>query len=174
MLAIDSFEWEQLGSTDLLKPGHQLGEPALLFEKIEDEVIQKQLDKLEATKKANEAANYKAAPIKDTVSFEEFEKLDIRVGLVKDCQKVKKSKKLLQFTIDDGSGTDRTICSGIAAFYENPEALIGKRILFVANFAPRQMMGIESQGMILSAVDFDESLSVVTTTKEVKPGSQVG
>jgi methionyl-tRNA synthetase len=174
MLAIDSFEWEQLGSTDLLQPGHQLGEPALLFEKIEDEVIQKQLDKLEATKKANEAAAYKAAPIKDTVSFEDFEKLDIRVGLVKDCQKVKKSKKLLQFTIDDGSGTDRTICSGIAAFYENPEALIGKRILFVANFAPRQMMGIESQGMILSAVDFDESLSVVTTTKDVKPGSQVG
>ena len=174
MLNIDSFEWEQLGSTDLLKAGHQLGEPALLFEKIEDEVVQKQLDKLEATKKANEAANYKAAPIKDTVSFEEFEKLDIRVGLVKDCQKVKKSKKLLQFTIDDGSGTDRTICSGIAAFYENPEELIGKRILFVANFAPRNMMGIESQGMILSAVDADESLSVVTTTKDVKPGSQVG
>ena len=129
---------------------------------------------VEATKKANEAANYKAAPIKDTVSFEEFEKLDIRVGLVKDCQKVKKSKKLLQFTIDDGSGTDRTICSGIAAFYENPEELIGKRILFVANFAPRNMMGIESQGMILSAIDADESLSVVTTTKDVKPGSQVG
>jgi len=166
--------WEQLGSTDLLEAGHQLGEPALLFEKIEDEVIQKQLDKLAATKKANEAAAYKAAPIKDTVSFEDFEKLDIRVGLVKDCQKVKKSKKLLQFTIDDGSGTDRTICSGIAAFYEKPEELIGKRILFVANFAPRNMMGIESQGMILSAVDFDESLSVVTTTKDVKPGSQVG
>jgi methionyl-tRNA synthetase len=174
MLNISNFEWEQLGSTDLLEAGHQLGEPALLFEKIEDEVIQKQLDKLEATKKANEAANYKAAPVKDTVSFDEFKKLDIRVGLVKDCQKVKKSKKLLQFTIDDGSGTDRTICSGIAAFYENPEELIGKRILFVANFAPRTMMGIESQGMILSAVDADESLSVVTTTKDVKPGSQVG
>jgi len=174
MLNIDSFEWEQLGSTDLLKAGHQLAEPALLFEKIEDDVIQRQLDKLEATKKANEAANYKAAPIKDTVDFETFEKLDIRVGLVKDCQKVKKSKKLLQFTIDDGSGQDRTICSGIAAFYENPEELIGKRILFVANFAPRKMMGIESQGMILSAVDADESLSVVTTTKDVKPGSQVG
>ena len=174
MLNIESFEWEQLGSTELLTAGHQLGEPALLFEKIEDEVIQKQLDKLEATKKANQAAAYQAAPIKDTVSFEDFEKLDIRVGLVKDCQKVKKSKKLLQFTIDDGSGTDRTICSGIAAFYENPEELIGKRILFVANFAPRTMMGIESQGMILSAVDADESLSVVTTTKDVKPGSQVG
>ena len=174
MLNLDSFEWNQLGRTDILKAGHKLGEPQLLFEKIEDEVIQKQLDKLEATKKANEAAQYKAAPIKDTVSFEDFEKLDIRVGLVKDCQKVKKSKKLLQFTIDDGTGVDRTICSGIAQYYENPEELIGKRILFVANFAPRQMMGIESQGMILSAVDFDESLSVVTTTKDVKPGSQVG
>ena len=167
-------EWGQLGDIDLLPAGHQINEPQLLFEKIDDEAIQKQLDKLEATKKANEAAQYKAAPVKDTVSFEDFEKLDIRVGLVKDCQKVKKSKKLLQFTIDDGSGTDRTICSGIAQFYENPEQLIGKRILFVANFAPRQMMGIESQGMILSAVDFDETLSVVTTTKDVKPGSQVG
>lgn len=174
MLNITSFDWEQLGSTDLLEAGHQLGEPSLLFEKIEDEVIQKQLDKLEATKKANEAAAYKAAPIKDNVSFEDFEKLDIRVGLIKDCQKVKKSKKLLQFTIDDGTGTDRTILSGIAAFYEDPAALIGKRILFVANFEPRKMMGIESQGMILSAVDFDESLSVVTTSKDVKPGSQVG
>ena len=174
MLNLESFEWEQLGSTDLLKAGHQLGEPSLLFEKIEDETIQKQLDKLEATKKANEAATYQAAPVKDTVSFEDFEKLDIRVGLIKACEKVKKSKKLLQFTIDDGTGTDRTILSGIAAFYEDPSVLVGKRILFVANFAPRQMMGIESQGMILSAVDFDESLSVVTTTKDVKPGSQVG
>lgn len=174
MLNITSFDWEQLGSTDLLEAGHQLGEPSLLFEKIEDDVIQKQLDKLEATKKANEAAAYKAAPIKDNVSFEDFEKLDIRVGLIKDCQNVKKSKKLLQFTIDDGTGTDRTILSGIAAFYEDPAALIGKRILFVANFEPRKMMGIESQGMILSAVDFDESLSVVTTSKDVKPGSQVG
>ena len=174
MLNLESFDWNELGSTDLLKAGHQLGEPALLFEKIEDDVIQKQLDKLEATKKANEAANFKAAPIKDTCSFEDFEKLDIRVGLIKDCQRVPKSKKLLQFTIDDGSGTDRTILSGIAAFYEDPSVLVGKRILFVANFAPRKMMGIESQGMILSAVDFDESLSVVTTTKDVKPGSQVG
>ena len=172
MLNIDHFEWEQLGSTDLLKAGHQLAEPELLFEKIEDDAIQAQLDKLEATKKANEAAAYKAEPVKKTVSFEDFEKLDIRVGWVKDCQKVKKSKKLLQFTIDDGSGNDRTILSGIAAFYE-PEQLIGKRVLFVANFEPRKM-GIESQGMILSAVDFDGSLSVTTTLKEVKPGSQVG
>ena len=174
MLNLESFDWNELGSTDLLKAGHQLGEPTLLFEKIEDDVIQKQLDKLEATKKANEAAAHQAAPVKDTCSFEDFEKLDIRVGLIKDCQRVPKSKKLLQFTIDDGSGTDRTILSGIAAFYEDPSVLVGKRILFVANFAPRKMMGIESQGMILSAVDFDESLSVVTTTKDVKPGSQVG
>ena len=174
MLNMESFEWNQLGSTDLLKAGHKLGEPSLLFEKIEDDVIQKQLDKLAATKKANEAAQQKAAPIKDTCSFEDFEKLDIRVGLIKDCQRVPKSKKLLQFTIDDGSGTDRTILSGIAAFYEDPSVLVGKRILFVANFAPRKMMGIESQGMILSAVDADESLSVVTTTKDVNPGSQVG
>ena len=174
MLNMETFEWENLGHTDLIKPGHQLNEPSLLFEKIEDDVIQKQLDKLEEAKKINADANYKALPIKENVDFETFEKLDIRVGLIKDCQKVKKSKKLLQFTLDDGSGQDRTICSGIAAFYENPEELIGKRVLFVANFAPRQMMGIESQGMILSAVDSDDSLSVVTTTKDVKPGSQVG
>ena len=174
MLNLKECNWEELGNTDILPAGHQLGEPSLLFEKLEDDVIQKQIDKLEATKKANEAANYKAAPVKENIPFETFEKLDIRVGLVKDCQKVKKSKKLLQFTLDDGSGQDRTICSGIAAFYENPEQLIGKRVLFVANFEPRKMMGIESQGMILSAVDSDESLSVITTTKDVKPGSQVG
>jgi len=174
MINIEEFDWNQLGSTDILKTGHQLAEPELLFEKIDDDLIDIQLKKLEDTKKANEAATAQVAPVKDTVSFEDFEKLDIRVGLVKNCEKVKKSKKLLQFTIDDGTGTDRTICSGIAAFYEHPEELIGKRILFVANFAPRKMMGIESQGMILSAVDFDESLSVVTTTKDVKPGSQVG
>ena len=174
MLNLKECNWEELGNTDILPAGHQLGEPSLLFEKLEDDVIQKQIDKLEATKKANEAANYKAAPVKENIPFETFEKLDIRVGLVKDCQKVKKSKKLLQFTLDDGSDQDRTICSGIAAFYENPEQLIGKRVLFVANFEPRKMMGIESQGMILSAVDSDESLSVITTTKDVKPGSQVG
>ena len=174
MLNVDTFDWEQLGSTEILKPGHQLAEPSLLFEKIEDDAIQAQLDRLERIRKENEAANYKAAPVKENIPFETFEKLDIRVGLVKDCKKVKKSKKLLQFTLDDGSGQDRTICSGIAAFYENPEQLIGKRVLFVANFEPRKMMGIESQGMILSAVDSDESLSVVTTTKDVKPGSQVG
>lgn len=173
MLNITDTDWAQLGSTELLKPGHQLGTPALLFEKIEDEAIEAQLKKLEDTKKANEAANYVAAPIKENVDFDTFEKLDIRVGHIKDCQKVKKSKKLLQFTIDDGSGVDRTILSGIAAYYE-PEQLIGKDVLFVANFAPRKMMGIESQGMILSAVNFDGSLNVTSLLGKVKPGSQVG
>ena len=173
MLNITDTDWAQLGSTELLKPGHQLGTPALLFEKIEDEAIEAQLKKLEDTKKANEAANYVAAPIKENVDFDTFEKLDIRVGHIKDCQKVKKSKKLLQFTINDGSGVDRTILSGIAAYYE-PEQLIGKDVLFVANFAPRKMMGIESQGMILSAVNFDGTLNVTTVNGNVKPGSQVG
>ena len=173
MLNIAESDWAQLGSTELLKPGHQLGTPSLLFEKIEDEAIEAQLKKLEDEKKANEAANYVAAPVKDTVDFDTFEKLDIRVGHIKACQKVKKSKKLHQFTIDDGSGQDRTILSGIAAYYE-PEQLVGKDVLFVANFAPRKMMGIESQGMILSAVNFDGSLHVTTVGDEVKPGSQVG
>ncbi|WP_337559748.1 methionine--tRNA ligase [Prevotella sp.] len=173
MLNVAETEWDQLGSTELLKPGHQLGTPALLFEKIEDDAINAQLQKLEDTKKANEAASYVAAPVKENVDFETFEKMDIRVGHIKDCQKVKKSKKLLQFTIDDGSGKDRTILSGIAAYYE-PEQLIGKDVLFVANFAPRKMMGIESQGMILSAVNFDGSLNVTSVLGNVKPGSQVG
>ena len=173
MLGVAETEWDQLGSTELLKPGHQLGTPALLFEKIEDDAINAQLQKLEDTKKANEAASYVAAPVKENVDFETFEKMDIRVGHIKDCQKVKKSKKLLQFTIDDGSGKDRTILSGIAAYYE-PEQLIGKDVLFVANFAPRKMMGIESQGMILSAVNFDGSLNVTSVLGNVKPGSQVG
>ena len=173
MLGVKETEWEQLGSTELLKPGHQLGTPSLLFEKIEDEAIEAQLKKLDDAKKANEAANYVAAPLKENVDFETFEKMDIRVGHIKNCQKVKKSKKLLQFTIDDGSGVDRTILSGIAAYYE-PEQLIGKDVLFVANFAPRKMMGIESQGMILSAVNFDGTLNVTSVLGNVKPGSQVG
>ena len=173
MINMPNFEWTQLGSTDLLKTGTQLGEPELLFEKIEDEVIERQLQKLADTKKANEEASYQAAPIKPEVSFDDFEKLDIRVGHILNCEKVKKSKKLLKFTIDDGSGVERTICSGIAAYYE-PEQLIGKDVLFVANFAPRKMMGIESQGMILSAVNFDGSLNVTSLLGKVKPGSQVG
>ena len=173
LINMTEYDWSELGSTELLAAGKQLAEPELLFEKIEDEAIEAQLNKLEETKKANEAASYKAEPIKKDIPFEDFEKLDIRVGHIIKCEKVKKSKKLLQFTIDDGSGVERTILSGIAAYYE-PEQLTGKDVLFVANFAPRKMMGIESQGMILSAVNFDGSLTVTTTMGEVKPGSQVG
>ena len=173
MLNVETYDWAQLGSTDLLKSGHKLGEPSLLFEKIEDDVIERQLHKLEETKKANEAAAYKAEPVKQTVSFEDFEKLDIRVGHIKACEKVKKANKLLKFTIDDGSGTDRTIVSGIAKYYK-PEDLIGKDVLFIANFAPRKLMGIESQGMILSAEDYDGSLTVTSLLGKVKPGSRVG
>ena len=173
MINMPNFEWTQLGSTDILKAGDQLGEPELLFEKIEDEVVEAQLKKLADTKKANEEASYQAAPIKPEVSFDDFEKLDIRVGHIINCEKVKKSKKLLKFAIDDGSGVERTILSGIAAYYE-PEQLIGKDVLFVANFAPRKMMGIESQGMILSAVNFDGNLTVTSLLGKVKPGSQVG
>ena len=172
LINMDTCDWSQLGSTDLLKANHHLAEPELLFEKIEDETIEIQLKKLEETKKANEAANYVAKPIKPTIDFADFEKLDIRVGHIKHCERVKKANKLLKFTIDDGTGTDRTIVSGIAKFYD-PEALIGKDVCFIANLAPRKLMGIESQGMILSAEDFDGSLSVTTIEHPVKPGSQV-
>jgi methionyl-tRNA synthetase len=173
MIALDTFSWEDLGRTDIMVAGRELPKPELLFTKIEDEVVAAQKKKLEDVVKQNEAAAYKAAPVKPTVSFEDFEKLDIRVGLVKSCEKIKKSKKLLKFTLDDGSGKDRTILSGIAQWYE-PEQLVGKRVLFIANFAPRQMMGEESQGMILSAVNYNGDLSVTTTIDDVKGGSQVG
>ena len=172
MLNVEALGWDNLGSTELLKPGHQLAKPELLFEKIEDEAIQAQMDRLERIKKENEAANYKAEPIKKEVTFDDFEKLDIRVGTILSCEKVKKSNKLLKFEIADGL-ENRTILSGIAQHYE-PEDLVGKQVCFIANFPPRKMMGLESQGMILSAVNFDGSLSVITPQREVKPGSQVG
>ena len=173
MLNLDRFDWNQLGQTDILKPGHQLAEPELLFEKIEDDAIQAQLDRLERIRKENEMAQQQAEPVKPSVSFEDFEKLDIRVGRVLSCEQVKKSKKLLQFSIDDGTDTPRTILSGIAQWWK-PEELVGKDVLFVANFEPRKIMGIESQGMILSAVDADGSLAVTSLLRNVKPGSQVG
>ena len=172
MINMEDFRWDDLGSNELLKPGKQLAEPSLLFQKIEDDVIQVQLDKLAATIRANEAANAKANPIKPVIAFEDFEKLDIRVGTVLECEKVKKMNKLLKFLIDDGL-EKRTIVSGIAKYYA-PEQLVGKQVLFIANLAPREFKnGLVSEGMILSAEDFDGSLSVTTLEHHVKPGSQV-
>ena len=172
MLGMESFEWEQLGRTDLLAAGHQLGKAELLFEKIEDSAIDAQMQRLEDIKKANEAANYKAEPVKPLVSFEDWEKLDIRVGTVLECERVPKMKKLLKFKIADGLG-DRTIVSGIAEHYA-PEELVGKQVLFIANFAPRQFKnGLVSEGMILSAENFDGSLAVTSVLREVKSGSEV-
>ena len=173
MIAMNDFSWEQIGRMDLMSEGTQLPKPELLFTKVEDSDIEFQTNKLEETLKANQAAEWKAPEVKPVIPFEDFEKLDIRVGLVKTCEKVKKSKKLLKFTLDDGSGKDRTILSGIAQWYE-PEDLVGKRVLFIANLAPRQMMGETSEGMILSAVNYDGNLSVTTTLGDVKGGSQVG
>ena len=172
MLNMESFDWANLGHTDLLEAGHQLGEPALLFEKIEDSAIDAQMQRLADIKKANEAANYKADPIKPTIAFEDFEKLDIRVGTVLECEVVPKMKKLLKFKIADGL-ENRTIVSGIAQHYQ-PEELIGKQVLFIANLAPRQFKnGLVSEGMILSAENYDGSLAVTSLLKEVKPGSKV-
>ena len=172
MLNVEGFDWEQLGRTDLLQAGHPLGKAELLFEKIEDDAIQVQIDKLEASKKANAAASYRAKEVKPVVSFDAFEKLDIRVGTVLECEQVPKMKKLLKFKIADGL-ENRTIVSGIAQHCK-PEELLGKQVLFIANLAPRQFKnGLVSEGMILSAEDFDGSLSVATTMKEVKPGSEV-
>ena len=172
MLNMENFSWEQLGRTDLLEAGHLLNKAELLFEKIDDETIQAQVDKLLATKKANEAAAYKANPMKPTVSIEDFDKLDIRVGTVLECETVPKMKKLLKFKIADGL-ENRTIVSGIAQHYK-PEELVGKQVLFIANLAPRQFKnGLVSEGMILSAENFDGSLAVTSVLREVKPGSEV-
>ncbi len=166
-----NLDWKQLGSVDILPAGHQLGRAELLFDKIEDDAIEKQIQKLLDTKKANEIAEHKVVPQKPTVTFDDFTKLDIRVGTVLECQKVPKTDKLLQFLLDDGMGK-RTIISGIAAHYK-PEDLIGKQVCFIANLAPRKMKGIESQGMILSVENADGSLSLIQPSKEVGPGSPV-
>ncbi|MDD2798231.1 MAG: methionine--tRNA ligase [Bacteroidales bacterium] len=171
LLGIASFDWKQLGSTNILAEGAQLKEPILLFEKIEDATIEAQVQKLLDTKKANDEANYKANPIQPNIEFDDFTKLDIRVGTVLECSKVPKADKLLQFKIDDGLET-RTIVSGIAQHYK-PEELVGKQVCFIANLAPRKLKGIESQGMILSAENNDGSLAVITPEKLVKPGSEV-
>ena len=172
MIGMEQFNWEQLGSTELLPSGRKLPKPSLLFSKIEDEVIQAQMEKLQNTIKANMEAEYQTAPIKETVSFDDFQKVDIRVGTVLACERVPKMKKLLKFTIADGL-ENRTIISGIAQWYE-PEQLVGKQVLFVANLAPREFKnGLVSEGMILSAENWDGNISLATTAKEVKPGSRL-
>lgn len=172
MINMPNLKWDNLGQTDLLAAGHELNKPELLFEKIEDEVVEAQIKKLEETKKANEAANYKAAPIRADVDIEEFSKMDLRVGTVLECEKVPKADKLLRFLIDDGL-EKRQILSGIAKYYK-PEELLGKQVVFIANLPARKLRGLDSQGMILSAVNNDGSLSVITVDRPVKPGSEVG
>ena len=164
----------------MLKAGDALGEVSLLFEKIEDSAIQAQLDRLERIKKENEEAakaealkNWRPEPVKEATTIDEFDKTDIRVATVLECTNVKKSDRLLQFKLDDGMG-GRTILSGIAQSYPDPSVLVGKQVLFIANFPPRKMMGIESQGMILSAVDADGKLVVTTVSAPVKNGCAVG
>ncbi len=171
MIGMDSCEWDNLGRTDLIEAGRKLGTPSLLFEKIEDDAVEAQVQKLLKTKEANEAAAYRANPVRDAVSYDDFGKLDIRVGTVLECSKVPKADKLLQFLIDDGLDK-RTILSGIAKHYK-PEELVGKQVCFIANLEPRKIRGIESRGMILSAENNDGNLSVVTVMREVKPGSEV-
>lgn len=172
MINMSDLKWDHLGQTDLLAAGHELNKPELLFEKIEDEVVEAQIKKLEETKKANEAANYKAAPIRADVDIEQFSKMDLRVGTVLECEKVPKADKLLRFLIDDGL-EKRQILSGIAKYYK-PEELLGKQVVFIANLPARKLRGLDSQGMILSAVNNDGSLSVITVDRPVKPGSEVG
>lgn len=170
---VDNLTWDQLGRIDLLPVGHPLNQSELLFSKIEDETIEKQIQKLLDTKKANEqAVEVKVAPQKPNVAFDDFSKLDLRVGKVLECVKVPKADKLLQFLIDDGMGK-RTIISGIAAWYK-PEDLVGKQVCFIANLEPRKLKGIESQGMILSVEDGGGSLSLITPSKDVEPGCQIG
>lgn len=171
MLNMNDFEWNQLGDINLLESGHQLGGAELLFEKIEDDAIDKQIQRLEDIKKLNEKNNYKANPIREDIQFDDFLKLDIRVGTVLECVKVPKADKLLKFTIEDGL-ENRTIVSGIAKHYA-PEDLVGKQVCFIANLPPRPLKGIVSEGMILSAENNDGSLSVITVDKPVKPGSEV-
>ena len=168
----EAFSWDSLGSMDLLSVGHQIATAELLFEKIEDSTIEAQIEKLQATKAANELAERKAEPIAQDIQFDDFLKLDIRVGTVLECSKVPKADKLLQFRIDDGLG-GRTIVSGIAKHYQ-PEDLVGKQVCFIANLPPRKLKGIESQGMILSAEDLDGSLRLISPSVEVSPGSKVG
>lgn len=164
-------DWSQFGNTDLLTTGHQVNTPELLFEKIEDSVVEAQLQKLLDTKKANELAEAKAKPAKKSIEFDDFGKMDIRVGTVIEAEKVAKTKKLLKLKIDTGFDK-RTVVSGIAEYYE-PEDLIGKQVSILVNLEPKKLRGIESQGMILCAENADGTLSIVSPDQQVKNGSEV-
>jgi methionyl-tRNA synthetase len=164
-------DWSQFGNTDLLSAGHQVNTPELLFEKIEDSVIEAQLQKLLDTKKVNELAEAKAKPAKESIEFDDFGKMDIRVGTVIEAEKVAKTKKLLKLKIDTGFDK-RTVVSGIAEYYE-PEDLIGKQVSILVNLEPKKLRGIESQGMILCAENADGTLSIVSPDQQVKNGSEV-
>ena len=171
MIGLKELDWNKLGATDIIAAGSEIAKPELLFEKIEDAAIEAQMQRLENIKKQNEINNFEPAPVAENIEFDQFMKLDIRVGKVVECAKVPKADKLLQFKIDDGMG-GRTIVSGIAKHY-SPEDLIGQEVCFVANLAPRKLKGIESQGMILSAEDAGGRLVVIGPNGEVKPGAQV-
>ncbi len=173
IMNLQALGWQDAGRTDILMEGHQIDKPELLFEQIADETIQAQIDKLQATKKQNELNAWAPAAVKQEVAFDDFGKVDIRVGTVLECSKVPKADKLLQFKIDDGMG-GRTIVSGIAKYYPNPEELVGKQVCFIANFAPRKLKGVESQGMILSAEDRDGRLVLITPSQLVTSGCSVG
>lgn len=173
ILKIEHNDWDMLAKTDIIPAGTQLGEPELLFEKIEDDTIQYQLDRLARIKKENIIKNFKPEPVAETIDIDTFAKADLRVGTVLDCQKVKKAKKLLQFSIDDGTGNPRTILSGIAEHYD-PATLVGKQVVYIANLAPRKICGIESEGMILSAVNADGSLTVISPSSASTPGAKIG
>ena len=169
---IDSLKWDMAGNFDIIPAGRVINQSPLLFEKVEDATIEAQMEKLRKTVEQNLLDAWTPEPVKENVEYDDFARMDIRVGKVLECKKVPKSKKLLEFRIDDGMG-GRTILSGIAAYYQ-PEDLVGKEICFIANFPPRKMMGRESMGMILSAVNADGSLTVIGPQGEVKPGSTVG
>ncbi|MDY4849646.1 MAG: methionine--tRNA ligase [Paludibacteraceae bacterium] len=173
MLNLADFSWNQLGRIDLLKTGDCIGEVQLLFEKIEDAAIDAQLQKLAESKKQNQLNAWQPAAVKADTTIDEFDKTDIRVGTVLECARVPKADKLLRFKIDDGMG-GRTIVSGIAQSYPEPEKLVGMQVCFIANFPPRKLKGVESQGMILSAVDADGKLVLVTPSRAVKNGANVG
>ena len=172
MLACEKFGWERLGAMDLLAEGHQIGEPTLLFEKIEDDVIQKQLDRLAEIKKQNMAAEVKAEPQKAECTFDDFQKMDIRVSTILEAEKLPKTKKLLKLTIDTGIDK-RTIVSGIAEHF-TPEELIGQQVLVLVNLAPRDFKGITSQGMILMAEDATGALRLVQPNEKTNNGAMVG